>query len=556
MASMPGLARGGDAAPAIGARSVILAALAAVALLQLHLVFTKSFNWDEFYHFGQIYELREGRLAQVLQTFHARFLGWAIHVPGDTIAKMQAARFELWLLGLAVAAAVYGTARRFASDHAALLAALAWLSGGYAFLHSFSIRPDTIAAAALMGALWLIATRRLTPAAALLAGALAALALMATIKTVFYVPPFVAIAWLRWREDELRGVLVRFAALAAVACAATFALLYAWHAPAVMPTPAGTSGAVLGDSSSRMFAEGLFPRGRFLLAEIAFAPVLTAMILLAPGTIREARLGSTRAWILAGLALPLASVAVYANAFPYFYAFILPPVAVALAPAIERYGARFGYGAIAGALLLNAALLDLKEPKAVLPRQRAVIAGIKQVFPQPVWYFDEPGVVGDYRHATTWMTSGWGLKKYRERGRPELSEFAANHVVPFALAKGPALESALTGAPRDEQFLSADRAMLRDNYIPHWGLLHVAGKVVPAGPAPLRLVFAVPGTYTVEAAPMSIDGAAYASGALVTLTRGPHTIGGNRGSPGTLRWGDHLPVPTAPFPDGALFTTY
>src|SRR3546814_17440298 len=62
--------------------------------------------------------------------------------------------------------------------------ALAYLTGGYVFQHGFSYRADPMAAAFLMGSLWLLLSSRLDAKAIIAAALLAALALLTTIKVV------------------------------------------------------------------------------------------------------------------------------------------------------------------------------------------------------------------------------------------------------------------------------------------------------------------------------------------------------------------------------------
>src|SRR3546814_14621833 len=68
--------------------------------------------------------------------------------------------------------------------------ALAYLTGGYVFQHGFSYRADPMAAAFLMGSLWLLLSSRLDAKAIIAAALLAALALLTTIKVVFSAPAF------------------------------------------------------------------------------------------------------------------------------------------------------------------------------------------------------------------------------------------------------------------------------------------------------------------------------------------------------------------------------
>ncbi len=59
---------------------------------QVFLVFTKSFNWDEFYHFSMVHDLPKGRLTWDFQTLYIRLFLWVPAVTDDLIAQLQIAR--------------------------------------------------------------------------------------------------------------------------------------------------------------------------------------------------------------------------------------------------------------------------------------------------------------------------------------------------------------------------------------------------------------------------------------------------------------------------------
>jgi hypothetical protein len=92
-----------------------------------------------------------------------------------------------------------------------------------------------------------------------------------------------------------------------------------------------------------------------------------------------------------------------------------------------------------------------------------------------------------------------------------------------------------------------DSRFLKDNYVPHWGMLHVAGKqlTIPASGQPVPFDIAIAGEYRVEStAPISLDGRELQPGSVVTLTIGAHAIEA-AGGPGevTMRWARALPPP-------------
>ncbi len=98
---------------------------------------------------------------------------------------------------------------------------------------------------------------------------------------------------------------------------------------------------------------------------------------------------------------------------------------------------------------------------------------------------------------------------------------------------------------------------MKDNYIPHWGQLYVAGKVIERGPAGDATGFdiIIEGVYTLESAGTAVvDGRPVEPGSTVHLSIGSHEISREEGTgPVTLRWGDNLYAPTGGAPPGPLY---
>ena len=260
--------------------------------------------------------------------------------------------------------------------------------------------------------------------------------------------------------------------------------------------------------------------------------------------------------LLLSLLAPLAMVAIYRNAFPYHFAFILPPAVAAVAPAIGPAVRRFGAVPLAAILTASALLLSFVEDRSVLPRQRIVIAGIHTIFPEPVTYIDNSGMAGDFPRAINHFASGWGLEIYHRSGQSLYSRTMEREQVPMLLANNVILQKPFLNLDLDEGLTPTDERILRENYIRHWGYVFVAGRTFPAGTRPVIWRVAVPGIYTVEGEDVVIDGELRPKESLVLLSRGDHRIAGDRTNVVTLRWGDHLARPAVRWPDGALFTLY
>lgn len=527
---------------------MIATAGAIMMLVHLWIALNRGINWDGFHHFDMVRRYAAGTLEAPLQTFYVHFFKWLVDLPLDPTAQIRVGRlFMLVFLGIS-ALLLYGIATRFASRPAAALASLAWLTGGFVVEHGTAFRTDPIATMLLLASAWILACRKLTPGNALAAGALSGFATVITIKSGLYAPVFFAIAWLHWQKGE-RAALFRASAIACFAALATFIALFSWHAAQLAAAQASDSIAVSKSAWQTVFSDGFLPRRHEFLEQLRLAPHLTLLIGLAPFVWRRAGKSRDELIVMAGLMLPLATVLIYRNAYPYFYVFILPPVLVATAPVIDQLLKRVSPALLAGVFVVIGLVIAANSPRGTLDGQRQTIAAAKQLFPQPVTYIDFAGSLGSQNRATDFMLSGWGLKNYHARGIPELRQIMLHNTVPLLVVNHPVLDAAMAGERPNERLMDADAAALRGNYIPHWGRLYVAGKVFSPGADPIEAEFLVPGPYTLEGAALELDGKAYRPGDIISLDRGFHRIGGSREVQATLRWGKNLPRPAeAPLP--------
>ena len=547
---MPALSRG-------AVRAALWSLIAIVVATQVYLGLTKGINWDEFFHFSQLHESARGQFINPVQTAHVWLFGWVIGLPGTSIDHILIIRILSLPFELVVLAVIYDISRRFAWTEAALLAVLAYAGGGYVMTQALALRTDTIAAALLMGALWIVAVRPARVIEAIIAALLLAVALVATIKSALYAPAFAGIAWLRWQQQsQRRNLLVCIAVIAAV-LPLSFWMMVLLLQPDVATGQVGTAvGGTAKGAARHVFASGFLPRGEYLLAQTLAAPVLMAMLLAAPVMIFRLRGNPACRIALASMLIPVLSIAVYTNAYPYFYGFILAPAAIAIVPVADWAIKRWGAALPAFVLFFFTAAFALHQDLAAQERQRTVAAAIQQMFPQPVWHFSWDNLPGKYPRGTRFLLSGWGLKNYRLVGKPLLSDTMDRETVPFILLNSEALYNSFLPPISSDRLLPADEARVRESYIPHWGLVYVAGKTIPAGTASVPLSVHVPGIYTVEGGPLTIDGTLLQEGRTVELERGEHVVTGPRTVDTVIRWGDHLPRPAFPFPAGDLYSVY
>ncbi|MEL7517510.1 MAG: hypothetical protein AAFN48_00995 [Pseudomonadota bacterium] len=502
---------------------VILAAIALVACLQINLAFTKDINWDEFSHFSQLHAHLRGDEVNITQTPYIHLYGWVVQLPGSTIEHIQLIRAMILPFELLLVAAIVLTATRFADLKTSLLCGLAYMTAGYVFTQGLALRADVISASLLMTALAIGFHRRLD---AITIGAMVFLILLgffSTVKATLYLPAFLALAC--YRRSEL-GRWVWIVPLGGVAVGALVAIA----APGIFAQIITRLQA----SASRMFGSGLFPQADHWLQQSTMASAFS--LLLVGFVYWLVKTKSPQKPVLGLLALPALWPLIYFNSFPYFFAFILPPVAVALAPAIDWTVKRYGALAVTVVFTLSATAIWLTQPQDRLDNQREVQQFARAAFPEPVSYIDESGMIGDYPRALQRFASGWSLQKYHTAGEPIYSQKVLTAHVPLLLINGESLHNVFAETPMGERLFAQDEALLRANYIPHAGVVMVAGKRLGAGEVRKHELVATPGDYRVEGGSIRVNERDYKVGEIVSLDRAKYTFANLADTPSALRW--------------------
>lgn len=538
----------------LSAHSLLAAAILFVSLMQLELAFSKSLNWDEFWHYGLLREQYFGSSERILQVPFAYLFGWVSSLPGSAIDHVIVARLLTWPFFAWTAFMVGLGAKRFVSSPVAVLTALAYMTGGYAFLHGFALRADPIAAALMTSAL-VIGLYGIKSAARLaLFAVLIGLGLIASIKSALYLPAFLALPLLGNRTAGISRSHLKAIAIA-VAAAAAILLAFIVAAPNQLASVwAGASAA-----AERMFGGGLLPQPRYAARAFAFAPFLSgtiavAVILIARGS--ADRSGVQHRIGTALLMAPLGSVLIYLNAYPYFYVFILPPVLIAASIGIDAVVRRYGMRMVTLALLANAAVLWIVEDRNVINDQRRFQQIGMSMLGKPAKYLDNAGLLAPYPRAVNQFWSGWALETYRSSARPIIREAMARDTIPMVIASTPALLNAFAAHDDRQGLLPQDRAALQENYLHVWGPFYLAGKTIEAGRQIRSIDVAVPGLYKVKEAEISIDGRRYAPEDVVRLARGSHHVVPHARHNAALRWAESAEVAQGDLPELTIFTDY
>lgn len=526
--------------------AVWLMALIAVMLgLHLQLALTRSINWDEFYFLSQVHAYARGELTLPLQTLHVQLFQWLADSDLPAVDQIVRGRLVMFVAMLGTSAAIVVTALRFTNLAGALVCALAYLTFGFVVQHGAAFRTDPLAAMLSMSALAVLARSKLSPLAILAAAAALGLAIMVTIKMVLYAPAFAGIAWLRWSESgRSAATALRISAIPVIALAIAGAL-YVWHAGTL--ASADTGAAMVSNSGATMF--GLSPNLVFVANAVLMAiPFVLLLAVLVSTLIKGDGMDRATRIAVVGLAAPLLWLLIYTNTYPYFYAFILPPVCVALAAAMPAVSARWGL--LPAALLLagNGAMIWAVDGPSTQDQQRSVEQAVNTMFPQPTAYFDFPGFLPRHQKASFFMTV-WGFRNYHAEGEAYFEQVMKERTVPLLLAVEPqtnaSLLAVMQGTVNERLFHKDDIAALRESYRKVWGPVYVAGTQVQPGEAQIWNV-RVPGRYKAQGS-LRIDGKALSDGDIVDLPRGPVTLEVETAA--GLIWADIAAMPKARPPE-------
>lgn len=546
----PSSARGVDRA-----RYVVLAGIVAVLCLQASLVFTRAVNWDEFWHYSLTVMAAKGVLDQPLQTFFTRAFMWVPRLRGNPVDHIILIRVVMLGCELLTLASIAAIARRFSDRTTGLLSALAYLSAGYVLQHGTSFRFDPQATALLMASLCIILCRPTRVGWMVLAGALAGLGTLITIKAVLYAPAFVGVLWLRWTESSRDRAFAKALGAMLVAAALTFSIAYALHVHDVIPASGRSAKDIVGASADKMFSLSSHPYWRHNLKGAVLSPMTTLLVMAVPFALLRQDRPKAHRIALAGLWLPLTTLAFYHNTAPYYHVFMLAPVAASTSAVIPLFTRRYGPLFLVLCLLCGAALTMSREEYGILDKQRRVVSAANEIFPTPVAYFDSCAMLGQFFKANGFMTP-WGTERYLRGQLPSLEQIQRERVVPLVINDDQMFDDALGAAGPVPSFLPGDLTMLRATYRHFWGPYWIAGFSLQESKTAVRLTVRVPGPYTVGPGPVvTIDGRTYSPGEIVSLDRGEHVVLSRLGS-NTLTWGRNLRVPDEAAPDEPYFTSF
>jgi len=544
---------------------ILAGSLGLAYLVSARLALTTNVNWDEFHYLSYVYEAARGSLEYRWATFHVHFFGWLRDLGSNEVDQVVAARLALQGLALLTGWSIFRVARRFVGREAALVAVLCYASFSFVVRHGISFRPDPICAFLLVAAVDLALPPR-RPWLAAVAGVAMAVSVQFSLKTSFQVGVLVAalgVVFLGSPRSRAasRARLTWFSA----AFAAAFVSVFAFHQQYIHDVVGLGSHDSLWGSVKRVFGTGLLlPQRSVFLDSVGENAAIWLALVVGVGLnlgrlVMQTRLAGGRAFVMLLFASPLLAIVVYRNAFPYFYVFMLPLATISCGEAAEALltRGRRGQMTLWRCAVATLAVTTFSGALAYFANhladqtlaQRQLLQVVHRLFPQPVPYIDRCSMVSSFPKVGFFMST-WGMQRYREARRPVLRDLLLEHPVAFLVANSPTLTfgfSADRPLRGPYSLLPEDLEALRQNFLPHWGLILVQGKRFDfgSGTAARRFEILSAGRYTVESdGEISIDSVTRRAGEVVSLSSGWHEVAALDGvTYAQLRWGEHLPVP-------------
>jgi len=538
----------------------LLGAISVILLLQLHLQFVQKVNWDEFFYLSHIYDAQEGRLTKVLQMGHVYLFGWLTKIPGGEMVQITVGRVVMWAAQIGILALIVKTARRFMPLTAALFSALCFLGLGFVFIHGTSFRADPMAALCIIYAVYIFTVSELKPKDLAALSVALALGAMITIKVILFVPLFAVLAvWRLFDAEVPKTLFIKFSA--ALFCAIGLFIFGLLLHDMSLPTEesSGFTSPLSSTAETVFLSGGLFPRRNIM--EVGFYTGLVPSIMALWGlcvalwSVAKNKASRRVNIILLAMALPLLTFVFYRNAYPYFYIFICPSAVILAGYAVYKLKlAPIVLVALTGLIGLSTTALykgRLDETRQV---QTETLAAVHKIFPEPVHYFDRNGMIASFPKAGFFMSS-WGIRNYQMAGDTRFITEMENKVVPLLIDNSPEISKALRG--ESSALLKEDAMALKDNYIPHWGHIWVAGKSLSISNQTKVFTVLIPGHYTVESQDAVIlDERLYDNGTSIFLDRGLHEVNSEIEQGIILRWGHQTPRPSHSANPNSIFGAF
>ncbi len=524
----------------------LLALTILFATLRLPLVWQLNIHWDEFLYLSRVWKQTAGTLDRSLQTFHVHLFAPLTMTSLPEYSQIFMARGFMYLLSLLSIYLIYRLLRTTYSINTALLGALAFTTLTSVIVHGSDFRADPLCLFFVLYAFYAIfKTSRTHIHSSVFSFALA---VVISIKTLFFFPTYLYLIYhrrhsvkkLSLRILEFTGYLVGLFTLHLILQNQS-AISSTVDAQATTYKVKPLFKILFAAIEKVFFNQGEVKGWNHFWYEVGHHIPVYALAFVG--------LVKSRSKLTIAFAIPLVSLLIYRNTYPYFFVMLAPSVIWLAAYSFERYflpSPRI-------ALLLVLSMVGFGSytiARSLKPNnatQKAYIDLVHQAFVEPVPYIDRCGMISSFPSVGFFMSS-WNIDNYRAAKRSLFFEALESAAPPrFLLSNLHCLQRKRIGKRECNFYTREDVEALKQNFVPYWGDLHVLGKrlkLIPGESIVSKIYLA--GDYTnISTSIALIDAKPLQSGESVYLEKGLHTFQalGNSPTELLLRYGPALPKP-------------
>ena len=398
------------------------------------------------------------------------------------------------------------------------------------------------------------------------AGTLIGLAGIVTIKSIFIALPIGIIILWNLLEEKINPRKILFAASTCLSSITIFALYIFFrktninqpHTEHINIVPTGDLFNKINDFNLTFTVTGIrsLLLSLFQYDTVFWILVIASLYILFKQLLKPDTYSRQHTLTLLTLAIPLSTFLFYRNTYPYYYVFVLPPVAILCAPALQMLSNKFSSQYIIFLQIIIICFICMNTVRHGLLRsidknmqhQQTMVNNIHKIFPEPVTYIDQCGMISEYKK-TGFFMSTIGFQNYWKGNFPLLKTNIIHDEPKFLIgSEKPSVDTtAIEKNPFNKKLKQEDLAFISQNYIHHWQELYVAGKhfKISSNTDTIKFNIVIQGTYTLENNnSVFIDGKEIIPNAVIYLEKGKHIITeADNSTEITLRWGDNIYTP-------------
>jgi hypothetical protein len=482
----------------IGA-AIFGSACAALVVYKLVVALRLNIGPDEFWTLHLVHAAARQELPFSLAGAHVHVFNWLTQFAALETTQVVIGRLAMVILLGGTAAMIWSLGRRWFGRLAAAVPPLLYLSSIPVVVHGGAFRPTSILAFLLMAVMLSVGRGGWAVRRAWLSGGLFGLATAVTFESLLFVPMILACITALAIDAPLGSrVRVVFAQWAGflIGAALSWAGVTTLHWLISSSDPA---------SIEWLEAPGLrlaWPaRGAVIGYYATWQPLAWGLMTL--GLVIAL---AHRRHVVAATALSALPGLIYTGAYTHFLVVTMAPLSLLAGMSIQWFQdltEPAGYQRWRP-LLTATMLFGLLFPFAgylerpLLDRQRIqrdIVAGVHQIFPQPVSYLDRCGMVATFEKANGLVTRS-SVARYRDGGEPTFRSLIRERRPAFVLMNAPLFSP---GKPSSNGLLEEDRRAIDKLYPRYWGPIRVAGgraNVVAGESATVEVPF--PARYRLE----------------------------------------------------------